>query len=192
MTDSISGGLQLQINDASTWCRASATMQSSLVCESISVRQRHQHALPLLCASPCCFSDTAWLLQCKQFARGSSMGAAMCMKLSPFQRHVGPVASAALCRENCTRTHLHKQLLKGGSKFRRHGWGRLAAVVDCASIEGSTADQFHLIEHCKIPRGPGKSSSCLISALVHSWPLPSDSAPKPEPPLCAGSRRSSG
>ena len=153
MTDSISGGLQLQINDASTWCRASATMQSSLVCESTSVRQRQQHALPLLCASPCYFSDTAWLLQCKQFARGSSMGAAMYMKLSPFQRHVGPVASAALCRENCTRTHLHKQLLKGGSKFRRHGWGRLAVAFDCASIKGSTADQFHLIEHCKIPRG---------------------------------------
>jgi hypothetical protein len=25
--------------------------------------------------------------------------------------------------------------------------GVLAAVVDCASTQGSTADQFHLIEH---------------------------------------------
>lgn len=31
---------------------------------------------------------------------------------------------------------------------------------------------------------PGKSSSCLISALVHSRPLPSSSTPNPEPP-CA-------
>jgi len=74
----------------------------------------------------------------------------MCMKLSLFYIYVGPVSSAPLCRVP-VRVHTYTSKCKRRLKISAPLMGVRAAVVDCASTQGSTADQFHLIEHLQNP-----------------------------------------
>lgn len=134
-------------------------------------------------------SDAAQLLQCKPL-RVAAARVRDVHEAVTFLHICGTGVFGASLQGASTRTHLHKQVQEAAQNFgaidgspRRCGRLRVHSGLHGRSVSPHRA-------LAKSRAAPGKSSSGLISALVHSRPLPSDSTPKPEPPLCTGSRRS--